>query len=273
MSRTRSKAQSQEDANATPVNSTDAHSGIGVINVGGMMTLAVVGIVALVIVAATAFVLAQNSSSPQAVASVAQQVQPAQQVAPQVPSSAQAQAKPPTTVQQVQPAQQAAPQAPSNAQAQAKPPTTVQQSTGDAGAQGRQAPDFAVPTLEGGTFTLSEQRGKPIVLFIMAYWCATCVPEAQALAELHQKYGDQVTIIALDVDPSSTPERLQKFREWVGEPDYVWAFDQGQRVAQAYRVRSLDTTIIINQAGQIVYSDAYPTRYETLEEQIRKLLG
>jgi len=95
MSRTRSKAQSQEDANATPVNSTDAHSGIGVINVGGMMTLAVVGIVALVIVAATAFVLAQNSSSPQAVASVAQQVQPAQQVAPQVPSSAQAQAKPP----------------------------------------------------------------------------------------------------------------------------------------------------------------------------------
>jgi peroxiredoxin len=134
------------------------------------------------------------------------------------------------------------------------------------------APDFTVPTLEGGTFTLSAQRGKPVILFIMAYWCASCVPEAQALARLHQRYGDRVTIVALDVDPSSTPESLQKFREWVGQPDYIWAFDRGNRVAQAYQIRALDTTFIFNQAGQIVYSDASPTPYQTLEEQIRKLL-
>lgn len=210
------------------------------------MTLAVVGIIAVVIVAVTAFMLVQNSSPPQREGSVAQQAQPVQQ---------------------------AAPQAPSDAQAPARPTATVQQSTGNAGAQGREAPDFAVPTLEGGTFTLSTHQGRPVILFVMAYWCATCVPEAQALAKLHQKYGDRVSIVALDVDPSSTPERLQKFRKWVGEPDYVWAFDQGQRVSQAYRVRSLDTTFIINRAGQIVYSDAYPTPYQTLEEQIRKLLG
>ncbi len=128
-------------------------------------------------------------------------------------------------------------------------------------------------TLDGGTFTLSAQRGKPVILFVMAYWCGTCVPEAKALARLHRRYGDRVVIVALDVDPSSTPERLQAFRAQVGAPDYVWAFDRGNRVAQAYRVRSLDTTFIINQAGEIVYSDAYPTPYETLEAQIRRLLG
>jgi len=137
---------------------------------------------------------------------------------------------------------------------------------------GPPAPDFTVPTLDGRTFTLSEQRGKPVILFAMAYWCGTCVSEARALAELHQKYGDRISIIALDVDPSSTPERLQNFREWAGEPDYVWAFDKGNRVAQAYTIRRLDTTIIINQAGEIVYTDASPTPYQTLEEQIRKLL-
>lgn len=138
---------------------------------------------------------------------------------------------------------------------------------------GPPASDFTVPTLHGGTFTLSAQRGKPVILFIMAYWCGTCVPEAQALAELHQKYGHQVSIIALDVDPSSTPEALQQFREWVGEPDYVWAFDQDNRVVQAYQIRALDTTIIINQAGEIIYTDSYPTPFQTLEEQIKKLLG
>jgi peroxiredoxin len=138
---------------------------------------------------------------------------------------------------------------------------------------GPPAPDFTVSTLDGGTFTLSEQRGKPVILFTMAYWCGTCVPEAQALAELHRKYGDRVSIIALDVDPSSTPEKLQQFREWVGQSDYVWALDKGNRVAQAYQVRALDTTFIINQAGEIIYSDASPTPYQTLEEQIEKLLG
>lgn len=134
------------------------------------------------------------------------------------------------------------------------------------------APDFTVPTLDGRTFTLSAHRGKPVILFIMAYWCGTCVPEAQALARLHQQYRDRLTIIALDVDPSSTPERLQRFRQFVGNPDYVWGFDTGNVVARAYRVRALDTTFIISQAGEIVYTDIIPTAYETLEAQVKKLL-
>lgn len=145
-------------------------------------------------------------------------------------------------------------------------------STVPAKASGPLAPDFSVPTLEGGTFTLSAHRGKPVVLFFMAYWCGTCVPESQALAKLHHKYGDRLTIVALDVDLSSTPERLQTFRQWAGAPGYVWAFDQGQRVAQTYRVRALDTTIIINPAGEIVYTDAAPTPYQTLQQQIAQLL-
>ncbi len=32
------------------------------------------------------------------------------------------------------------------------------------------APDFTVPTLRGGEFTLSAQAGKPVVLYVMAYW-------------------------------------------------------------------------------------------------------
>jgi len=149
---------------------------------------------------------------------------------------------------------------------------SAQPGAATASGSGPPAPDFSVPTLEGGTFTLSAQRGKPVVLLFMAYWCGTCVAEAQALGRLHQQYSDRLAIIALDVDPSSTPDRLHKFRQWAGRPNYTWAFDQGQRVAQAYRVRALDTTHIINQAGEIVYTDTVPTSYQTLEGQIRKLV-
>jgi peroxiredoxin len=137
---------------------------------------------------------------------------------------------------------------------------------------GAPAPDFNVPTLDGKTFSLSSQRGRPTLILIMAYWCGNCLPEARAMTRLHQEYGDRITLVALDVDPSSTAEDLKAFKAIAGDGDYVWAFDVGQRVANAYRVRSLDTTFIIDQDGTLVYQDTYPTPYETLKAELEKLL-
>ncbi len=66
------------------------------------------------------------------------------------------------------------------------------------------APDFTLPTLDGGRFTLSEQRGKPVIVFFMAYWCGSCIPEATALGKLQQEYGGRVSIVAVNIDPTGT---------------------------------------------------------------------
>ena len=143
----------------------------------------------------------------------------------------------------------------------------------NASTKGQPAPDFSVPTLDGGTFRLADQRGKPTVIFFMAYWCPTCVPEAQALAKLHQEYGDKVAILALDIDPSSSPQQLKRFKEWAGNPDYTFGFDKDNVVLQKYKVRSLDATVIIDAEGKIVYQDAYPTPYERLKEELEKVVS
>ncbi len=155
-----------------------------------------------------------------------------------------------------------------------KGPDQVQvQRTGAAGSQvGELAPDFTVPTLEGGTFNLTAQRGRPSIIFIMAYWCGTCIPEARALAQIHDEYGDAVSIIALDVDPSSSVEALEQFKAAVGDPDYVWGFDVGQEVVRNYEVPSLDTTLILDPEGYVVYRDAYPTGYSTLKDALSAYL-
>lgn len=134
------------------------------------------------------------------------------------------------------------------------------------------APDFTVPTLDGGTFTLSEQRGKPVVMFVTASWCTTCFKEAEALAKLYDAYRGRLDILALDVDPSSTPEELARFKEEVGNPGYVWAFDKGGKVSRSYKIMALGTTIIFNQAGEIVYTDIRSTSYKTLEKQVKLIL-
>ena len=146
--------------------------------------------------------------------------------------------------------------------------------TGRIGTQlGELAPDFTVPTLDGGTFNISAQRGRPSIIFIMAYWCGTCIPEARALAQIHEEYGDAVSILALDVDPSSSVEALEQFKAAVGDPDYAWGFDVGQEVARNYQIPSLDTTLILDPEGYVVYRDAYPTAYRTLKDALSGYLA
>jgi peroxiredoxin len=136
---------------------------------------------------------------------------------------------------------------------------------------GNIAPDFTVPTLGGGTFTLSENRGKPTIILFMAYWCGNCIPEARALAQLQNEYGDQINILALDVDASSTEESLEQFKHAANDGDFTWAFDRDFQVASSYEVNALDTTLILDVNGLIVYRDQVPTSYNILKDELEKL--
>lgn len=136
---------------------------------------------------------------------------------------------------------------------------------------GQVAPDFTASTLDGGTFSLAEQRGRPTIIFFMAYWCGTCIPESQALAQLKDEYGDSVRIVAIDVDPSSTPQALRQFKSAAGNGAFVWAFDKEQQAVAAYQVRTLDTTFILDAEGHVVYRDSSPTPYDVLQETLTQL--
>jgi peroxiredoxin len=137
-------------------------------------------------------------------------------------------------------------------------------------AVGDRAPDFSIPTLRGEPFVLSAQSGKPTVIFFMAYWCGSCIQEAQALAQLHADFGDAVTIIAIDVDPTSSQEALAQFRRAAGEGDFVWAFDSDQTLVELFHVRSLDTTLILDSDGIIRYRDESPSSYGTLRKALEE---
>ncbi len=131
---------------------------------------------------------------------------------------------------------------------------------------------FEVTTLDGEPFAVTATPAKPVVLYFMAAWCASCLPEAQALAELQQKYGhDQIDVLVLDVDPGDTAADIQAFREASGLSKH-WAHDAEGRVLKAFQVQALDSTIVIDRDGQIVYRDARPTSLAVLERTIAPLL-
>ncbi len=130
----------------------------------------------------------------------------------------------------------------------AQPPAV---SSGPSAAQ--TAPDFSVDTLEHGRFTLSEQRGKPTVLFFTASWCLPCFPQLQALARIQNQVGpDKLGVIVLDVDPSEGVPELRRLKASAGGPAYPFALDAGSRVTLLYGVHATDTKIFVSRAGALI---------------------
>jgi cytochrome oxidase Cu insertion factor (SCO1/SenC/PrrC family) len=128
------------------------------------------------------------------------------------------------------------------------------------------APSFSVATVNGPHFSLAAQRGHPVVLYFMAAWCTSCLPESQALGQLQQKYGDGVRIVLVDIDPKQdSPSALRSFVDRSSGPSRYWVLDSGGTITTAFGVQTLDTTYVIDKQGGIAYSNNHPIDYATLD--------
>jgi len=134
---------------------------------------------------------------------------------------------------------------------------------------GETPPDFTLQTTDGEAVSLQEPN-RPTVVFMMAAWCTTCRFESENLQEIEAKYGDTVRIISLDVDPEQdTMADLERFQSQYGG-DWIHAMGTRELVEQ-YRIRSLDTTYILNEHGVTVYKDRSVTDASILDRELSRL--
>lgn len=111
---------------------------------------------------------------------------------------------------------------------------------------GGQAPDFTVDVMDGSSFTLSETRGRPVVVNFWASWCAPCraeIPEISAFADANPN----VQVIGVAVQDTEVESRA--FAEEIGA-SYPLALGT-PAVEDAYPVLGLPATYIIDENGNV----------------------
>lgn len=136
--------------------------------------------------------------------------------------------------------------------------------------EGQKPPDFSLQTTAGNKVTLRPVE-KPTALFFMAAWCTSCKQEEDNLKQVYEKFGEDVRLISIDMDPDrDTMNDLQKFKKQYGGE---WIHAMGTKeLIQTYRLTSLDTTYIINQDGVTVYTDSDVTSVTQFKSKFKKLL-
>lgn len=111
------------------------------------------------------------------------------------------------------------------------------------------APDFTLPTVDSREISLSDYRGRPIILNFWASWCGPCRYEVPAFKAFYERYPEeQVVIIAVSTQDDPDSARGYAIADGL---KFVIPVDPRGVVANLYNVRGLPTTFIIDENGVI----------------------
>jgi peroxiredoxin len=117
--------------------------------------------------------------------------------------------------------------------------------------QGFMAPDFNLPARGGGTLSLAELRGQPVVINFWTSWCPPCQAEMPDIQRVYEEYQEQgLTIVGINATNQDSIADARNFLDQ-NNLSFPVVFDIGGRASYDYQVRSLPTTYFIDRRGII----------------------
>jgi len=135
---------------------------------------------------------------------------------------------------------------------------------------GKAAPDFTLQTIDGQTVSLSDLRGRPVIVNFWASWCTPCREEFPLLVSAYQKYsGNGLQIVGVIYNDG--PQTASNFAKSFGAT-WPLVVDPGGSVAVQYAGTVVPVSYYIDRDG-IVRAVSYgppPSGY--LDDQIKQIL-
>jgi thiol-disulfide isomerase/thioredoxin len=108
--------------------------------------------------------------------------------------------------------------------------------------------DFTLPSIDGNEYTLSELKGKVVVIDFWATWCPPCRNSIPAFITLYKKYHNQgFTILGISLDNNEQELRAYTKKMKIPYPILIGNKD----IAKTYQVSGIPKTIFLDKKGNI----------------------
>jgi peroxiredoxin len=147
---------------------------------------------------------------------------------------------------------------------------------------GSEAPDFFTHDLEGAPRSLSDYRGKVVLLNIWATWCTPCKEEMPSMQRLYEEIRDedfQVLAVSIDrVPPDHDPRnpldgKLRAFADSLGLT-FTILHDPSGQITTDYQSAGVPESFVLDREGIIVEKVSGPRPWDGPQglELIRSVL-
>jgi thiol-disulfide isomerase/thioredoxin len=139
--------------------------------------------------------------------------------------------------------------------------------------QGKQAPNFTLVDLDGKKVSLSDFKGRPVLVNFWATWCAPCKVEMPWFEEFRKQYAGQgLVILGLADDVDVGKEKIAKAAQQLGVTYPILLTDG--KVQEAYGgLDVLPVSFYVDRTGKVVLQTAGLGLKERVEENIKKLIA
>ncbi|HET6879927.1 MAG TPA: DUF2092 domain-containing protein [Pirellulales bacterium] len=138
---------------------------------------------------------------------------------------------------------------------------------------GKPAPELKQELLDGGQFSLKEQKGKIVILDFWATWCGPCVREMPLVAKVADEYQKKgVSLYCVNQG-----EESDAIRDFLKEKELkvTVSLDPEGEAGNAYGVQGIPTLVLIDKAGvvQSVHIGFSPEIGDILKKELDALLA
>ncbi len=146
----------------------------------------------------------------------------------------------------------------------------VNRSFGEVAVEMQPAPKFIKSDLNGSMVSLSELRGKVVMLDFWSSWCPPCRQEAPALARVYREYevrNVEFVGVAIWDDPGDVARYAKEF-----DLPYPNVLDEKGQIAINYGVAGIPEKFFIDAGGTLIRKFVGPMRPDDLRATLDQLL-
>ncbi len=124
------------------------------------------------------------------------------------------------------------------------------------------APDFTFPGLDGKMVSLSDYKGKVVLVNIWATWCPPCVDEMPSMEKLYNKFkGENFEILAVSIDEPGLKAVAPFMKKH--KLTFPALIDSEGAVKTAYGITGIPESFIIDKRGFLIKKIVGPVDWAT----------